>query len=163
MIMVVLYYTPILQHENISSSSWFTQDRCRRPLVRRVDQREWAKSSIYENHLLRDVEDAWNEEKRSRSPSETGLPGIAVPPGATVAFRQMFKFLPGWLGFYISFGILNQCTWVMKVYVLENGYTRYCSIYLREWPTLSAFEQHQPLSPYCRFSLSLWLRLTCTT
>ena len=29
------------------------------------------------------------EEKRSLSPSETGLPGIAVPPGATVASRLL--------------------------------------------------------------------------
>ena len=33
----------------------------------------------------------------------------------------------GWLGSIISFGILSQCTWELKVYVLENGHTRHCS------------------------------------
>ena len=32
-----------------------------------------------------------------------------------------------WLGLYISFGRLSQCTWVLKVSVLETGHTRYCS------------------------------------
>ena len=34
----------------------------------------------------------------------------------------------GWLGLYISFGRLSQCTWVLKVSVLETGPTQYCSI-----------------------------------
>ena len=33
----------------------------------------------------------------------------------------------GMVGFYISFERLSQCTWVLKVSVLETGHTRYCS------------------------------------
>ena len=32
------------------------------------------------------------------------------------------------VGLYISFGRLGQCTWVLKVSVLETGHTRHCSI-----------------------------------
>ena len=61
---------------------------------------------------------------------ETGLPGIAVPPGATIASRSAVRIrINFWrmVGLYISFGILSQCTWELKVYVLETGHTRHCS------------------------------------
>ena len=47
-------------------------------------------------------------EKWSWSLSETGLPGIAVPPGATTSHLDLLSefgiISDGWLGFYISFG-----------------------------------------------------------
>ena len=59
----------------------------------------------------------------------SGLPGIAVPSGATITSRSEFGLISdGWLGsMYISFGRLSQCTWVLKVSGLEIGHTRYCS------------------------------------
>ena len=61
---------------------------------------------------------------------ETGLPGIAEPPGATITSRSAVRIrINFWrmVGVYISFGRLSQCNWVLKVSVLETGHTRYCS------------------------------------
>ena len=51
--------------------------------------------------------------------------------GATIALRSAVPIpINFWqmVGLYISFGRLSQCTWVLKVSVLETGLTQYCSI-----------------------------------
>ena len=64
-------------------------------------------------------------------PWETGLPDIAVPPGATFTSRSAVRIrINFWqmVGLYFSFGRLSQYTWVLKVSIFETGYTRYCSV-----------------------------------
>ena len=72
---------------------------------------------------------------------ETGLPGIAVPPGATITFLSAVRIRINFLQIvrlYISIGDwanVLEC-WRSPSLSLFNVHTRYCSISgTREWPT----------------------------
>ena len=54
-------------------------------------------------------------------------PVLHKPPGATITSRSAVRIR---INFWRMVGLyrLSQCTWVLKVSVLETGHTRYCSI-----------------------------------
>ena len=67
--------------------------------------------------------------QESRIKNQIGTKNLITSLSLFILLSEFGLISDGWLGYiiYISFVRLNQCTWVLKVSVLETCHTRYCS------------------------------------